>query len=146
MARFSGGGVTTAGSTTAPLMTLYNGGSVVGRIREIGITNNSGTAVGLKLMRVGSSGTPGTNLTAAKNDPDSGAASCNLYNTNTGTPNTSDDLGYSTILGAAAGSGVIWTFGDRGVAGVPGSSWNGVGVFVSSGTGQACQIYFVWDE
>jgi hypothetical protein len=39
---------------------------------------------------------------------------------------------------------VIWTFGD-GIR-IPVGAANGVGVVVENGTGQACQIYAVWDE
>jgi hypothetical protein len=48
-------------------------------------------------------------------------------------------------LGAAIGAGVIWTFGDAGIR-IPVGAANGVGVVVENGTGQACQIYAVWDE
>jgi hypothetical protein len=48
-------------------------------------------------------------------------------------------------LGAAIGAGVIWTFGDQGIR-IPTGTANGVGVVVENGTGQACQVYMVWDE
>jgi len=54
-------------------------------------------------------------------------------------------MGYRASLGAAVGAGVIWTFGDQGIRIEPGTA-NGFGIVVENGSGQACQIYFVWDE
>jgi len=54
------------------------------------------------------------------------------------------------VLGAAVGSGVIWTFGDDGLAITAAdaveSTANGIGPVVATGTGQICQCYMVWDE
>ena len=61
-----------------------------------------------------------------------------------------DDLGYRAVLGAAVGSGVIWTFGDDGILiGEPDAVeavTNGIGVILETGTGQICQVYMSWDE
>jgi hypothetical protein len=40
---------------------------------------------------------------------------------------------------------VIWTFGDSGIRIVLGTA-NGLGVSCPTGTGQLCDLYFVWDE
>ena len=48
-------------------------------------------------------------------------------------------------LGAAAGAGVIWTFGNGGIV-VPSGTANGIGIIVPTGTGQICDIEFTWDE
>ena len=145
MARYSAGALTTAGSTSLPIISLYSSASVGSKIREIGIFNTTSTAVNVKLVRLSSQGTPGAGLTEAKHDPDSAAASCTAFTTHSANPGLGDDLGYRASLGAAVGAGVIWTFGDQGVRVSTGTA-NGVGVIVESGTGQACEAYIVWDE
>jgi hypothetical protein len=145
MARYSAGAKTSAGSTTLPLISLYSAAAVGAKIREIGVFNTTSTAVDVKLARLTTAGTPGTGLTEAKYDPDSTTASCTAVNTHTVGPTVGDDLGYRASLGAAVGSGVIWTFGDAGLR-VPVGTGNGIGIIVENGTGQACQAYITWDE
>jgi len=144
MARFSTGVLTAAGSTTLPIISLYAGATGGGTIREIGITNTTATAVALKVIRLSATGTQGAVLVETKHDPNSGAALCEGFTTHTVTA-ANTDLGYRTVLGAAIGSGVIWTFGDTGLVIALGTS-NGVGVMVENGTGQVCQAYICWDE
>lgn len=145
MARFSAGAKTSAGSTTLPLISLYNAAAVVGKIREIGVFNTTNTAVDVKLVALTSTGTQGAALTEAPHDSGSAAASCTAVNTHSIAPTLGNDLGYRASLGAAIGAGVIWTFGDTGIRVAAGTA-NGVGVIVENGTGQACQAYIVWDE
>lgn len=145
MARYSAGVKTSAGSTTLPIASLYSAASVGAKLREVGVFNTTNTAVDVKLTRLTTAGTQGTGLTESKYDPDSAAASCTAFTTHTVAPTLGDDLGYRATLGAAAGAGVIWTFGENGLR-VPTGTANGVGVLIENGTGQACQVYFVWDE
>lgn len=145
MARYSAGVKTSAGSTTLPLVSLYSAAAVGAKIREIGAFNTTSTAVDIKLVRLTTAGTQGTGLTEAKYDPDSAAASCTAVSTHSIGPTVGDDLGYRASLGAAVGSGVIWTFGDQGLR-VPVGTANGVGIIIENGTGQALQAYITWDE
>lgn len=145
MARYSAGCLTTAGSTSLPIISLYSGASVGPKIREIGVFNTTSTHVAIKLVRVTTTGTQGAGLTEAKYDPDSATASCAAFNTHSANPTLGDDLGYRSDLGAAVGAGIIFTFGDSGIR-VPTGTGNGVGVIVENGTGQPCQAYIVWDE
>lgn len=145
MARYNAGVKTGAGSTTLPIISLYAAAAVGGKVREIGVFNTTATAVDLKLARLTTTGTQGAGLTAAKHDPDSVAASCGAFTTHTVAPTLGNDLGYRASLGAAIGSGVIWTFGDTGLRITVGTA-NGIGVIPENGTGQACQAYIVWDE
>jgi hypothetical protein len=145
MARYSSGVKTTAGSTTLPLISIYAAAAVAGKIREVGCFNTTATAVDIKLVRLTTAGTQGAGQVEAKYDPDSAAASCTVFTTHSGAPTLGDDLGYRASLGAAVGSGVIWTFGDSGLR-FPVGTGNGVGVIVENGTGQALQAYIVWDE
>lgn len=146
MARYSAGCLTTAGSTTLPIISLYGAASVGGRIREIGLTNTTSTHVALKLVRLTSTGTQGAGLTKAKHDPNANAAQCGAFNTHSANPTLSDDCGYRTDLGAAVGAAAVWTFwSDSGFL-VPTGTGNGVGVIVENGAGQPIQAYIVWDE
>ena len=144
MARFSTGVLTAAGSTTLPIISLYGGATGGGRVREIGVTNTTAVAVALKVIRLSATGTQGAVLVETKHDPNSGPALCEDFTTHTVTA-ANTDLGYRTVLGAAIGSGVIWTFGDTGLV-IDTGTTNGIGVMVENGTGQACQAYIVWDE
>lgn len=145
MARYASGGRTTAGSTTLPILSLYGGGNVVPRVREIGVFNTAATAVALKLVRLTSTGTQGAGQVEAKFDPDSAASDADCFLTHSGAPTLGDDLGYRVQLGAAIGAGVIWTFSDSGLR-IPKSTSDGIGIIVATGTGQACDAYMIWDE
>lgn len=145
MPRYSAGYRASAGSTTLPIISLYAAASASGRIREIGITNTTATAVELYLARLTTAGTQGTGLTEAAHHPDAVAASCTAFEAHTVAPTLGDDLGYRAALGASVGSGVIWTFGAEGLL-IPTGTANGVGVLVENGTGQITQAYIVWDE
>jgi hypothetical protein len=146
MARYSAGARTSAGSTTLPIISLYAAAAVDGHIREIGVTNTTVTAVALKLIRLTSTGTQGAALTETSHDPAGAASSCQAFNTHSANPTLGGDLGYNVTLGAAIGSGVIWTFGgDLGLM-IPTGVANGLGVIVATGTGQICDAWIVWEE
>lgn len=146
MARFSGGAISAgAGSTTLPLVSVYAAAAVSGAIREVGVFNTTATNVNVKLVRLTSVGTAGAAITVAAQVDRSAAASMTMVNTHTVAPTLGADLGYRASLGAAIGSGVIWTMADRGIE-MPVAVTNGIGVIIESGTGQVCEIYFVWDE
>jgi hypothetical protein len=55
-----------------------------------------------------------------------------------------EDTGYRVVLGAAIGSGAIITIGDTGLEAELGPT-SGLGL-VPVGTGQVCEVAFVWDE
>ena len=148
MARFSSGARSAgAGSTTLPIGSLYGGSTGGCRVREIGVYNTAtSTSVALMLMRVTNTGTQGSGLTEAKHDLGSGPALCTAFNTHTADPTSGGiDLGYRTLLGAAAGAAMIWTFGDSGLV-IPADTTEGVAIIPATGTGQICDFYFVWDE
>lgn len=145
MARYSSGVLTGAGSTTLPIISIYNTAVVSAKVREIGVFNTTATAVAIALKLLTSTGTQGAGQTETKHDHESAPPSCTVFTTHTaGTP-IGSDAGYRAVLGAAIGSGIIWTFGDRGLS-VASTTADGIGVAVENGTGQACQAYIVWDE
>ena len=145
MARYSAGVRTAAGSTVLPSFSIYAAAGVGGTIREIGIFNTTATAVALALRRLTTAGTQGAGQTEAAHNNDFVAASCTVVTTHTVAPDLGDDFGYRAPLGAAVGSGVIWTFGGPGLVIPPGTA-NGIGVIVASGTGQVLDGWVVWDE
>lgn len=145
MGRYSVGALTTAGSTTLPVLSLYAAAAVGGAIRECSLTNTTTTAVALKLTRVTTTGVQGTALTEDKDNSDAATSSCQGFNTHTGAPTLGNDMGSRAALGAAIGAGVIWTYGDTGLR-IPVGTANGIGAIVENGTGQAVQAYFRWDE
>lgn len=146
MARYTAGALTTAGSTTLPLISLYSAAGVGAKIREIGVSNTTSTAVALKLIRLTTQGTPGGGLTKGKHDPDSASASCTAFTTHSANPTLGDDLGYRAQLGAAVGAAFVWTFWSDSGLRVPIGTANGVGVLVETGSGQPLEAYIVWDE
>lgn len=146
MARYSvGARAAGAGSATLPIGSLYAAAAVNMRLREIGIFNTTTTAVAVALCRLSTTGTQGSALTEFALDSSSVASSCQGFNTHTVAP-TLVDAGYRASLGAAIGSGIVWTFAnDTGINSNVGTG-NGVGIYIPTGTGQVCDFYIVWDE
>lgn len=146
MARYSGGAkMSGVGSATLPAMSLHAAAGVGGRVREIGVANTTAVACDVRVVRLTTAGTPGATITVDKQDAQSAAASCVLTQAHSVAP-TIADLGYRASLGAAIGSGFVWTFGDAGLLIAAGVA-NGIGLIAAdSSTLQILQAYFVWDE
>lgn len=146
MARQSAAYRTTgAGSATLPMASLFSLGTGDLWLVEVGVTNTTVTALEVSLKRFTAAGTAGTAQTVlweegvlnftAKGDP---------RDTHTVTPTiTAGELRRASI-GASIGSGVIWTFGGRGLL-IPSGTANGVGLMPMTGTGQICDVYWSWD-
>lgn len=146
MARYSvGARAAGAGSSTLPIGSLYAAASVNFRLREVGVFNTTTTALVVAMCRLSTTGTQGSALTEAGHDASSVTSSAQGFNTHTVAP-TLVDLGYRATLGAAAGAGVIWTFGSDTGLNVNTGTTNGIGIYVPTGTGQIVDFYFVWDE
>ncbi len=150
MARFMAGVRSTAGTAARPMMSLYSPAASTGRLREVGCFNTTATALEIFLTRLTDTGTQGAGLTESQYDPKGPPALCTAFTTHSADATYGDDLGYRAVLGAAVGSGVIWTFGENGLQiGLPDAVelvTNGIGISLETGTGQICQTYFVWDE
>jgi hypothetical protein len=146
MTTYVAGGLTTAGSTTLPVVALVGSASVRASIREIGVFNTTSTAVALKLCRLTTAGTPGSTLTADKLDPADAVSNVALLkNTYSSTAPTTSDLGFRCVLGAAVGSGFVWTFEQDELCTLVAAN-AGIGILVENGTGQALQVYVKWTE
>src|SRR4029077_3979962 len=140
-----GARTTNAPTATLPAVSLYATSAVNFSLLEIGITNTTATACVVALCRLTTAGTQGAGLVEANLDQTSVLPTCTAVNSHTGTAPTLVDLGYRWSLGAAIGSGVIWTFQpwERTVA--PAAA-NGIGVYCPTGTGQVLDVYFKWIE
>lgn len=146
MARYSvAGRSTSAGSTTLPLFSIYGGAAAQGAIREIGVFNTTTTAFAVSLQRFTATGTQGAALTEIPWEVDTPASGCQGFNTHTVTPTITAGVYRQATIGAAAGAGVIWTFGDQGLRIKVGTA-NGYGLLVATGTGQIVDFYIDWDE
>jgi hypothetical protein len=133
-----------AGTAARAMASLFAVANIGGRIREVGVFNTTATAVAVALARFTNATGVGTGLTEAEYDENAPAPSC------TGFAGHTADGGVGQIirqasLGAATGSGVIWTFGGPGLIIQPGTA-NGVGILVPTGTGQICDYYIDWEE
>ncbi len=146
MAEYSGGFRTAgAGSTTLPIAGLTATAAVRPRLREVGVFNTTATAVAIALRRITALGTAGTGREEIYLDDSSHAAVATLLDTWTVTPTfTTGNLRVAS-LGAAIGSGVIFTFPGEG-AEIPNTTGDGIVIVPLTGTGQICDVYFSWNE
>lgn len=145
MARYAvAGRSTVAGTSARAHASVFASASVGGKVREVGLFNTTSTAFAASLARFTNATGVGAGLTEAEYDEDAPAPSC------TGFAGHTADGGVGQVfrqcsLGAAVGSGVIWTFGDTGLVIQPGTA-NGIGPLVPTGTGQIGDYSIDWDE
>jgi hypothetical protein len=112
-------------------------------LREVGVFNTTATVVHVALCRFTNATGVGAGLTEVDWDP-AKVAQCTGFAGHTADGAVGGNSRYAE-LGAAIGSGVIWTFGDSGLL-VPVGTANGIGIICPSGTGQILDYYFDWDE
>lgn len=145
MARFSASArATGVGSATLPFASLYAIASRRLLLREVHVFNTTTTAVSVVLSRFTTAGTPGAAIPVAQEDNESPAAVGTPFQAHSSTPPTLGGELRRVGIGAAIGAGVMWTFDEAGGRIPPGTA-NGVGLHVV-GTGQICDVVFVWDE
>lgn len=145
MARFAvSGRATIAGTNLLPLVSLYAVAACRPAIAEVGLFNTTATAAAVSLNRLTTAGTQGAGLTEVAEDDDLQVALATGFAGHTAGPTVGGEVRRAT-LGAAVGSGIIWTFGPKGLQ-IPAGTANGVGVIVPTGTGQVLDYYIAWDE
>ena len=143
MARYSiAGRSTVAGTTVRAVASLFSTAAVTGRVVEVGVFNTTATAVAVAFVRFTNATGVGAGLTESKHRPESAAATCTGFAGHTADGAISDTISQA-VLGAAVGSGVIWTF--DGVWTLLGTA-NGLGVVCPTGTGQILDYTIVWEE
>lgn len=146
MARYSGAFVTGgAGSTTLPMASIYATAGVRPHVREVGVFNTTATAFTVALRRATTVGGTHTGREEIYENDSAQTALTTLFDTDTGTaPTITAGSIRVGVLGAAVGSGVIWTFGGDGLI-VPNSTGDGI-VIIGVTTPQICAVSFTWDE
>src|SRR5512139_628689 len=142
--------VSVAGRSTVAGTTLRAIGSVFAiaakgfRLREVGVFNTTTTSFAVALVRFTNTTGVGGDLTEVAWDPNDGTPQMTAKAGHTGDGAVGAPIHYATI-GAAAGAGVIWTFGDSGLV-IPLGTANGIGIICPTGTGQIADFYYDWDE
>jgi hypothetical protein len=136
---------TGAGSATLPIGSLYASSTGGVWLVEVGVTNTTVTAFACSLKRVTTAGTQGTSQTVVYEENDGNfTAKGDARDTHTVAPTLVAGELRRASIGASIGSGVIWTFGGRGLF-IPSGTANGVGLMPMTGTGQIADVYFSWD-
>lgn len=147
MARFAAAGRTTsAGTNLLPSCALVGATTVRPRVAEIGVFNTTAVACAVGVVRISTAGTPGASVSISKETDTAQAPLGTVNNTYTSTgPTITAGVVRQASLGAAIGSGVIWTFGAVGLV-IPDAAAAGIAIYVPTGTGQIVDFYIVWDE
>lgn len=114
------------------------------RLREVGVFNTTTTAVAIALVRFTNATGVGADLTEVAWDPTEGTPQMTAKAGHTADGAVGSPIRQAT-LGAAAGNGVIFPFGDSGIVVAAGTA-NGIGIICPTGTGQILDYYFDWDE
>jgi hypothetical protein len=143
MARFAHSSRSTVvGTTVRSMLSLYGVTGVRARVREIGVFNTTATAVCVAVVRMTNATGVGTGLTETAETDTAQVALATIFAGHTADPTVGGEIRRAT-LGAAVGSGVIWTF--DGLV-IPNTTADGVGLITPTGTGQICDIYIGWEE
>lgn len=145
MARFTFGmRGTVVGTNLRAMMSIFAIAAGGFALREVGVFNTTTTALAIALARFTAATNVGVGQTEGEYNTDKAAVAATVFAGHTGDGTVGQVLRQAT-LGAAAGAGVIWTFGDEGIQ-VPSGTANGLGIIVPTGTGQFCDLYFDWEE
>jgi hypothetical protein len=144
MGRYSSGMTAAgAGGATLPILGILSTATVSPVLREVGLFNTTNTECVYRLVQftIGTAGAAQVERKHRRNAPPALATVFGLW---TAAATIGEDTGYRIYCGAAKGSGAVLTFGDEGLEGDLGAT-SGLGL-VPVGTGQVCEVYFVWDE
>jgi hypothetical protein len=145
MARFSIAGRSTVAPTTLrAAASLFAVASRNLKLREVGVFNTTSTALAVALVRFTNATGVGAGLTEVLWDELGPAQNATGFAGHIADGAVGSPLRYGS-LGAAVGSGVIWTFGDNGIL-VQAGTANGIGIICPTGSGQIVDYYFDWDE
>lgn len=137
------GRATVAGTALRAIASVFSSAAAGFVLREIGVFNTTTTACAVALARF----TAATNVGAGLTEADYAAANvaaCTGFAGHTG-DGTVGQVFRQASVGAAIGSGVIWTFGGTGII-VPVGTANGIGIIIPVGTGQILDYYYDWEE
>lgn len=130
--------------TAARGPSVYATAAIRPQIREIGVWNTTTTACAVAVARATATGTQGAALTEVCLSDDSRTIVATGFNTHTADATVGASI-VQASLGAAIGSGVIWTWGP-GEFVIDNLTTAGVVIVCPTGTGQICDFYIEWDE
>jgi hypothetical protein len=143
MARFSvAGRSTVVGTTVRAQASLFATTGVRPRIVEIGVFNTTSTALAVAVVRFTNATGVGAGLTEVAEDDTPQVAIATAFAGHTADGAVGSPIRQAT-LGAAVGSGVIWTFENLTI---PHTTADGIGIIVPTGTGQITDYWLTWDE
>jgi hypothetical protein len=147
MARIANAYRTTGvGSATLPMTSVYSLGTGDVWLVEVGVTNTATTAFQLSLARLTAAGTQGA--AAGAWTYEEGATSLTAKVAAVQAHSAGTPLGPEVrraSIGASIGSGVIFTFGGRGLL-LPSGTANGLGLIAISTAGQFMDVYWSIDQ
>ncbi len=135
---------TLAGSSTIPMMSLYAAANTRLILREVHVYNTTAVGVNVALQALTSTGTQGVAITEIEYDNEGPANDGNAFQAHTGGPTITAGEYARARLAAAIGGAAVWIF-NKGIF-IPAGVANGIGVTTPDGTGQVCDITFVWEE
>lgn len=145
MSRFSFGmRGTVVGTSARAMMSIFSPAGSGFWLVQVGITNTTTTAVAIAVARFTAATNVGAGQTEGEYNTDAAPPLATVFAGHTGDGTVGQILEQHT-LGAAAGAGLILPFGNGGIY-VPSGTSNGIGIIVPTGTGQLCDLTFVWDE
>lgn len=145
MARYSiAGRSTVVGTTLRAGASLFAIASRTAKIREIGVFNTTATVFVAGVCRFTNATGVGAGLTEVLWDEFSPAPNATGFAGHTADGAVGSNIRHAPI-GAAIGSGIIWTFGDTGLL-IQAGTANGIGIICPTGTGQIFDYYVDWDE
>lgn len=114
-------------------------------LREVGVFNTTTSAVCVGLAVCTATGTQAGGLTEYQEDDATAPAPAETAFTSQSSDSTVAATIRQCSLGAAIGSGIIWTFGERGLEVTEGTA-NGFIISCPTGTAQFLDFYFVWSK
>lgn len=144
--------ISAAGRTVTNLPTAARGpgvfaGSTGGKfwVKEIGVFNTTTTAVAVGVLLCTATGTQAGALTEViEDDQSNGNAPAETAFTSQSTDSTGTIIRQAS-LGAAIGSGLIWTWGDRELL-IDEGTGNGVIITCPTGTAQHLDFWIKWGK
>lgn len=142
MARCAVATRTSAVPTTLRGPSLYATAAVRPKIKEIGVFNTTATACAVAVVRASATGTQGAGLTEICESDPTRTIIATGFNTHTADATVGSPVRQAS-LGAAIGSGVIWTFTDFEI---DSATTSGLVIICPTGTGQHLDFHIEWEE
>jgi hypothetical protein len=145
MARYAiAGRSTLVGTTARAVASIFAIASRTVKVRQISVCNTTSTAVAVAICRFTNATGVGAGLTEVLYDEASPAPNATGFAAHTADGAVGSNIDYVS-LGAAVGSGWVFTYGDTGILVAAGTA-NGLGIICPTGTGQILDYSIHWDE